>query len=179
MKRGTALLALGLALGALAPAARGQETPAGAMFERMATLQGDWKGTYQWSGARTASGPLRATYYLSGNGSALIEDLAMGEGDKPSMTSVYHVDGSELRMTHFCAAKNQPRLKATKVDAEKGIAEFSFVDATNIGPSNPGHVNACEVRILGPDQIHIKFVFEGGKAQAVEDITLQRAKSQS
>jgi len=162
----------------VAPHVRAEGGPAEAMFQRMSRLAGDWNGTFEWSGARKDSGSLQARYYLTGNGSALVEDLVMG--DVPSMTSVYHLDGSDLRMTHYCGARNQPRLKASKVDAERGTAEFAFVDVTNVGPKNSAHVQACEVRILDPDRIHIKFVFGGaGKAQAIEDISLQRVKSES
>jgi hypothetical protein len=50
--------------------------------------------------------------YLTGNGSALVESLIMG--GVPTMTTVYHLDEADLRMTHYCGAKNQPRLKAAK-----------------------------------------------------------------
>src|SRR5690242_11833427 len=82
-------------------------------FDRLRSLAGDWSGSFQWTGARTDSGKMNAHYYVTGNGSALVEDLSTGE--TPSMTTVYHTDGADLRMTHFCAAQNQPRLKAKKV----------------------------------------------------------------
>src|SRR5215831_2783529 len=83
-------------------------------FARLRLLQGNWKGTYAWTGASTASGEMSATYHLTGNGSALIEELIMN--GQPSMTSVYHLDKNDLRMTHYCASGNQPRLKAGSID---------------------------------------------------------------
>jgi hypothetical protein len=144
------------------------------MFARMSGLVGDWDGTFEWSGARKASGSLGATYSLTGNGSALLETLIMG--GTPSMTTVYHLDGPDLRMTHFCAARNQPRLKATRIDVDGGGIDFGFVDVTNAGPSNPAYVQAFEMRMLDPDRVHLKFVFGAGEKQAIEDISLHRVK---
>jgi len=144
------------------------------MFDRMSGLVGDWDGTLQWSGARTASGTLSATYSLTGSGSALIETLIMG--GTPSMTTVYHLDGTDLRMTHYCGARNQPRLKASRIDVEGGAADFAFVDVTNVGPKNPGYVRSFELRMPAPDELRLKFVFGQGEKQAVEDISLHRSK---
>ena len=152
------------------------------MFERMRTLAGTWEGTFEWSGGRTGAGKLRATYYVTGNGSALVENLLMGEGDAPSMTTVYHLDGAELRMTHFCAAQNQPRLKATQIDAAAGTADFGFIDVTNATVS-PAYVDGFSMRILDADDLNLKFEFLGKSGKkAVETIVLKRiapAASQS
>ena len=42
------------------------------------TLAGEWDGTFEWSQGRTGSGNLRVSYYLTGGGSALVENLVMG-----------------------------------------------------------------------------------------------------
>jgi hypothetical protein len=147
------------------------------MFERMRGLAGSWEGTFEWSGGRTGAGKLRATYYVTGNGSALVEDLLMGEGDAPSMTTVYHLDGPELRMTHFCAAQNQPRLKATQIDVAAGAVDFAFVDVTNASVS-PAYVDGFSIRILDADDLNLKFEFLGKSGKkAVETIVLKRVGS--
>jgi len=48
------------------------------------------------------------------------------------MTSAYHLDKEDLRMTHYCAAGNQPRLKAGSIDLSKNLFRFDFVDITNL-----------------------------------------------
>jgi hypothetical protein len=103
-----------------------------AAFARIRTLTGEWAGTFAWTGARQDSGTMNATYYLTGNNSAVVENLTMG--GVPTMTSVYHLNGGDLRMTHYCAAGNQPRLKAERIDTAQGMVDFSFVDATNLSP---------------------------------------------
>jgi hypothetical protein len=98
----------------------------------------------------------------------------MGGATVPSMTSVYHLDGSDLRLTHFCAAGNQPRLKATEIDGALGTARFSFLDATNL-QANPAHVEAVELRFVSADRLVVRFTFGGGGgARSVEHIELAR-----
>jgi hypothetical protein len=179
MKRvkGLCVLIAGAAVAMSATAYAAEETPSDQMFGRLQALVGSWEGTFEWSGARKAKGTLKATYSLTANGSALVENLIMGETQVPSMTSVYHLDGADLRMTHYCAARNQPRLKATHIDVAKGVADFGFVDVTNVGAANPGYVDAFEVQILDTNQIHLRFDFGGGGPKAVEDISLRRAKA--
>ena len=148
------------------------EAPAARMLARLAALAGDWEGTFQWSGARTGGGPLRVTYSVTGNGSAVLETLI--QGGVPTMASVYHLDGADLRVTHFCGARNQPRLKARRIDEAAGAIDFAFVDVTGVGPGNPGHVEGLELRLTDDDRMTIRFVFGGGVPRAVEDIHVRR-----
>jgi|SRR5579872_5615566 len=156
---------------------RGRD-PAAAMFERMHALAGDWTGTYEWSGGRTDAGSLRATYYVTGMGSALVEDLIIAN-NTPSMTTVYHLDGPDLRMTHFCAAQNQPRLKAAVIDLESGLVNFSLVDVTN-AVDHPSYVEGLSLHVVDADNLVLKFAF-GGKSdkKALETIVLRRVRASS
>jgi hypothetical protein len=146
---------------------------AGPALTQLRGLAGDWKGSYAWSGARTATGTIDATYYETGNGSAVVENLTVDGA--PSMTSVYHLDGTDLRMTHYCATQNQPRLKADKIDLAKGILDFDFVDATNLRSSDAPHVYALQIRLLSSDHITLAFLFMAGDKRSKELIDLKRA----
>jgi hypothetical protein len=115
---------------------------------------------------------LDAEYYLTGNGSALVENLIMGGA--PSMTSVYHLDGADLRMTHYCAAQNQPRLMASAVDLDHGQITFSFVDITNLRSPTAGHVDGLDVHFLGPDHVTLRYHFTGNGKDSDELIDLTR-----
>jgi hypothetical protein len=148
------------------------DTAGDRVFDRLKRLAGEWEGTYEWSQGRNESGKLKANYYLTGNGSALVENLIMG--DAPTMTTVYHLDGVDLRMTHYCAARNQPRLKATQIDESAGTLEFSFVDVTNASVS-PAYVNAFRLQFLENDRLNLRFTFGGGSGNgAIENMALKR-----
>jgi hypothetical protein len=174
MGRAAGVVAIVFFFGSLGWAAA--ETPSDRMFARMRGLAGDWEGTFEWSGGRSSRGTLKASYYVTGNGSALVENLIMDMDGVPSMTTVYHLDGADLRMTHFCAARNQPRLKAGRIDDAAGSADFSFVDATNLA-ANAGHVDHFFIQLLDADGVNLKFTFGGGAGKpAVENIVLKRVR---
>lgn len=141
-------------------------------FERLKGLVGEWKGSYEWSGARSGGGEIHATYYLSGYGATLIENLS--DGTEISMTSAYHLDGDSLRMTHFCAAANQPRLRANSTLGD--VLRFEFVDATNLADPEDGHVHAFELHFKDSDHITLRFTFLQDGGESYEDVELTRER---
>jgi hypothetical protein len=145
---------------------------AAAAFKKLCALAGEWEGTVQWSGARHDSGRMNASYSLTGAGSAVVETLTMD--GVPIMTSVYHLDASDLRMTHYCGARNQPRLKARRIDVEQGVLDFDFVDITNLSSPEAGHVTGVEIRLRDADSMTLTFVFEQGGQRSRERIELRR-----
>src|SRR5258708_30289117 len=99
-----------------------EQTASSNALRQIKALTGNWSGTFQWTGGRSDSGSMNATYYVTGNGSAVGENL-MNEST-PVMTRVYHLDGRDLRMTHFCGSQNQPRLKARPISLDHCAIEF-------------------------------------------------------
>ena len=166
---------LGLALfsGACAIFAQGPRSDATAALERLRSLNGKWEGTFQWSGVRSNTGKMNASYYSTGNGSTVIENLLTEDGT-PAMTTAYHLDGTDLRMTHFCAAQNQPRLKARQIDLTEGIVEFTFVDITNLRSPQAPHVVGMKMHFIDSNHIAITFDFEGDNNLSTEVIDLRR-----
>lgn len=150
------------------------ETKETAAFQRLKDLVGNWEGTFAWSGGRTATGKMDAQYYTTGNGSAVVENLLVD--GTPTMTSVYHLDGSDLRVTHFCGAQNQPRLKATAINADGSEITFSFVDITNLRSPEAGHVHGADLRFLDANHINLRFHFNSGDKDSDELIDLKRKK---
>lgn len=142
------------------------QTKERAAFERLLSLSGDWEGTVAWSG--DAPSKIGARYHNTGNDSAVVEELTNG------MTSVYHLDGSDLRMTHFCAAKNQPRLKASAFGPDNSSITFSFVDITNLSSPSGGHVQGFEIKFLAPDHINLVFHFVSNGKERDELLDLKR-----
>ena len=163
------LLGLGYLASGQAP-----DSPAVAALVQLRALAGEWEGSFEWSGTRRETGSMNATYSLTGNGSAVVENLVMGGAS--AMTSVYHLDGTDLRMTHFCAAQNQPRLKARTIDLARGAVDFAFVDATNLRSPSAAHVQGVEIRLVDADHITLTFLFEGGGQKSRERITLRRLR---
>ena len=109
---------------ALASGARAADAApdAKAAFERMKTLVGAWQGSHT-----KPDGPaMEVDYRLTSNGTALVERLFAGTTHE--MTSVYHLEGSDLVITHYCAMGNQPRMKLV-AGGKDGDLRFDFVEA--------------------------------------------------
>jgi hypothetical protein len=146
-------------------------------LDQIKALIGNWSGTFQWTGGRHDTGSMNATYYLTGNGSAVVENL-MNEST-PVMTSVYHLDGRDLRMTHFCGAQNQPRLKARRIDLDRGAIDFEFLDVTNLRSPDAPHVHGLEIRLIDANHLTLTFLFQSGSVESREEINLKRTETRS
>src|SRR5262249_3979279 len=96
VQRSTLLAFLFLCLPSIAAA---EERAGAAVLEKLRTLSGDWEGSFEWSGARSGKGRMNASYYSTGNGSAVVENVTMG--GVPVMTSGYHRHRADTPMTHF------------------------------------------------------------------------------
>lgn len=111
----------------------------------------------RWSGTATSadnSFPVTFSYRLASGGSALLED--MFEGSEHEMLTLYHLDGSDLRLTHYCAAGNQPSMvlvSATGVGASEPTLTFEFDRGTNMSSPKEGHMHRARYSILGPDHV--------------------------
>jgi hypothetical protein len=149
-----------------------EETESSKALSQIKALTGNWNGTVQWTGGRNDSGSMNATYYVTGNGSAVVENLT--NETTPVMTSVYHLDGRDLRMTHFCGAQNQPRLKARHIDLDHGSIDFEFVDATNLRSPDAPHVHGLEIRLIDANHLTLTFLFQSGSVESREEIDLKR-----
>jgi len=152
-----------------------EQTESSRALGQIKALIGNWSGTFQWTGGRHDSGPMSATYFGTGNGSAVVENLT--NESTPVMTSVYHLDGNDLRMTHFCGAQNQPRLKAHRIDLDHGAFDFEFVDATNLRSPDAPHVHGLEIRVVDANHLTLTFLFQSGSIESREQINLKRTET--
>jgi hypothetical protein len=95
------------------------------VFEKFRALAGEWEGQ------RTGGGSVKVSYQVLSGGSAVVEILTE-LAEEVTMVTVYHMDGNDLRMTHYCSAQNQPRMKASSVSRNARVVSFEFVDVTNL-----------------------------------------------
>jgi hypothetical protein len=93
-------------------------------WEQMKSLVGTWEG-------HEGNRPVSVTYTLVSNGTSLMESLN-GAHDM-NMITMYAPDGDAVVATHYCAAGNQPRMRAAASgDPRPKSVDFQFVDATNV-----------------------------------------------
>jgi len=162
-----------LAAGAAAPPAR-PARPSGdearAAYERIKGLAGTWEGRSTKGWTET----LR--YQVIAGGSAVLEtSFEAHPGEE--MATVFHMDGDRLVLTHYCVAKNQPRLEATSITDGGRTVVFTFKDGGNIPTRDAGHMDSAVLTFDGADRVTSRWSwYESGREKWFEDIVQTRTQ---
>jgi hypothetical protein len=139
-----------------------------AAFERIKGMQGTW------SGVSTKGWEEQVTYREIAAGSCVLETSFDAHPDE-TMLTLYHMHRGDLLLTHYCVAKNQPRLRATAASSDGSTIEFTFLDATGIPSRDEGHMDRL-VMTFGGDAVRKQwFWYSAGNESPMERITLTRA----
>ncbi len=137
-----------------------------AAFDRLKSLLGDWQGT-------TPDGhAVRVSYRLISGETCIQEMLDSSEGG--GMVSIYCPDGDGLLMTHYCAANNQPRLRATKLSGDRNVLSFTYVDASNLPSEKIGHMHRLEVTFQDSDHFTQAWTYRNDGQDGTEKFTYSR-----
>ena len=169
-------LVLGLAVSISAQAKKGQpkaaagspETvvyDAAAAMAFLTTTSGDWvsgSAQHEHGGAAQASNRGVVSVKTKAAGSAVVHTYA--QGTPGEMETVFHMDGDQLLLTHYCALQNAPVLKFVKSN-KPGELRFEFLGGTNFDPAIDAHLHESTFLIKDKDTIEQNStVFAGGKA---------------
>ncbi len=139
-------------------------------FETFKSLAGEWEGT-------TANGDAVAvSYEVLAAGSSVVEKFVhSGHGEDHAMLTVYHLDGDDLVLTHYCMAGNQPRMRAAAFAGDE--VSFEFVDAANLASPEDGHMHAASFRFDGDDRFATAWTWrEDGRDKLTEYVDLERVE---
>jgi hypothetical protein len=129
-----------------------------ATFEKLKSLAGTW---YEANQDGTPSDKIASEVRVTAGGSAVHETLYPGQ--PMEMISVYHLDGADLVMTHYCVLKNQPRLKADPTSPANQI-RWVFVGGSNLDPSKDTHMHSSTVTFVDEDHLELQGeAWENGK----------------
>jgi hypothetical protein len=142
-----ALAASATAAALAAPVPAAAAKAASPAFERFKALAGEWVAAEDGEMAR--KGDLVARFALTGGGSALVETVFPGSPHE--MVTVYHPDGPDIVLTHYCAEGNQPRMRARAAGGSR--FDFEFDGGTNIDPRRDRHMHSATLELLGDDEI--------------------------
>ena len=159
-------LILGIGLAASSRAAVPEKKADG--FDKLKSLVGEWDGT------SNDGKPVHISYTLTSAGSALME--AIDPGTDHSMISMYHRDGQKLMMTHYCAAGNQPRMRAGDLSADGRTLSFSFVDATNLAKAADPHMVKLVLTFADDDHLNQEWTFRTNGKDAPTVFQLARKR---
>lgn len=148
-------------------------------FEFLKSLAGDWEGTavstLVGSDEEGSTAPASVSYRVSGNNSMVV--ATYGAGTNNEMLTIYHQDGpGELMLTHYCALRNQPKMRLRAVKGA-GVLQFDFAGGTNFDPAKDRHVHETTVRVIDKDTIESTSIgYNQGKPATIRVATLKRIK---
>jgi hypothetical protein len=116
-----------------------------ALYDRFKKLAGVWEGnsTKGWTERETVR-------VIAGESAVLFDSFDAHPGQ--AMLTLVHMDGDRLMLTHYCIAKNQPRLVASSISNDGKTVTFTFLDATNLASRDVGHMD--KVRFEFADESH-------------------------
>lgn len=91
-----------------APPAAETLSPPRAAFARFKGLAG------RWTGVSTKGWTEDVTFRTIAGGSTVVESSFNAHPDE-TMLTLFAMDGERLRLTHYCVAKNQPRMEEIRL----------------------------------------------------------------
>jgi hypothetical protein len=143
-----------------------------AAFERLKKLAGTWEATTR--DGKTA----RVTYEVIANGTAVEErETGDAEHNGMAMVTVYHLDGKDLVLEHYCMAGNQPQMRASGYNPQTGELQFDFVRVGNLSSPAAGYMHNAKFRFVNDNQLASEWTFfEDGKAKFTETIQSKRVQ---
>ena len=78
-------------------------------------------------------------------------------------------------MTHYCALRNQPRMKLQKADAQN--LNFMYAGGTNIDRKKDAYMHSLTITFVDKNHIIEKWtLFEAGKEKEMSVFDLSRVK---
>ncbi len=138
-------------------------------LEPFRKLAGDWVGS---AGEGDDKHELTISYRVVGAGSAVVEE--MFKGTPHEMVTMYHLDGDTVMLTHYCAAQNQPRMKAVKSEKPNEV-KFEFAGGTNIDPAKTKHMHGLLMRFVSDNELQAEWDhFDAGKSTGVVKFSMKR-----
>ena len=141
---------------------------AAAAFEQFKKLEGRWKG-------RSTKGWEEVITYKTIAGGSVVAGTSFGAHPNETMMTMYHLDGERLMLTHYCVAKNQPRLVATSFAEGGKTVTFTFLDGGNLPSRDRGHMDKALFRFIDDNHTTSQWTwYQEGKESWMEEIHLER-----
>jgi hypothetical protein len=137
-------------------------------LERLKKLVGEWV-------AADAQGKptdrVVSVFKITAAGSAVQETLFPGSTHE--MVTLYHRDGADLVLTHYCALGNQPHMKADPQSPPNQI-RFLFAGGTNLNAAKDMHMHEGTITFVDDDHIEGTWIgYKDGKPADGHSATLK------
>ncbi len=141
------------------------------ILEKIKSLSGDWIHT-----KGEQKGQVALSVRVIAGGSAVVQREF--PGSPMEMITVYHLDGDDVMLNHYCMLGNQPRMKVT-MGEQKDTLVFNFVEATNLTSKNDAHMHHGKLTLVDNDLIRPTWtMFVDGKAAEAHSFEMTRRKQE-
>ena len=145
-------------------------SPASDLFERMKSLSGEWRGksTKGWTDTMKVD-------VIAGGSVVRMTSFDAHPGE--TMQTMLHLDGDRLILTHYCVAKNQPRLVAARIAPDLHSATFEFLDGTGMASRDAGHMDKVLYELTDQDHFTSRWTwYSKGEERWMEQIEHERVR---
>lgn len=141
-------------------------------FERLKGMEGTWTGEFP-----DESGTMQSVtheFRASAAGTVVMETMNPDTGHE--MINMYHLDGDELVVTHYCSGGNQPTMKLDRAHAGPNELPFDFTGGSNLDPAKDHYIR--DIRLVFHDDGRVDSVWRSW-ADGKEEGTITFALSQA
>jgi len=159
------------------PALVGAEPPAMAdeaaaqAYARFEALAGTWhaESTKGWSE--------QVTFEVIARGSVVMSTTTFRDAPDRKMVTMYSLDGARLVATHYCEARNQPHLEATKIADDGSTVQFTFVRGGNLESRDHGHMDQAIFSFVDANEFSSRWTwYQDGGEDWMEEIEYRRVR---
>jgi len=153
------------------------EVEAHGVFDDLKSLAGTWRGEPEGEGEAAGEehmGEVVHEIRVSAAGTVVME--TMGPGTEHEMINMYHLDGDDLMLTHYCAAGNQPIMRLDRQRSTPSKLVFDFAGGTNMDPAADHHIHSATITLIDGEHVESVWIpYSGGKQ--VGKMTFHLARS--
>lgn len=152
-----------------------QRDRAKAAFERFRSMNGDWvlqSEDEELAPVDNAAEPVRSNFRTTAGGSAVLEIEFVGT--EKEMVTVYHMDGDDLALTHYCMAGNAPEMVLQPGDDED-VLQFACRGGANIDCATSMHMHSGRFEFLEDGRVHAVWeMVANGEVTYTADLHMTR-----
>ena len=147
------------------------------VFDRLKGLEGTWQGTASGGSEAEARSEVDVTHVfeVSAAGTVVMETMNPDVPDH-EMINMYHLDGNQLVLTHYCAGGNQPTMKLVEPASVQEL-RFDFTGGTNLDPAKDEHIHAAHLVLVDAGTLKSSWTgYKDGREAGVRTFLLKRTE---
>lgn len=142
-------------------------------FEKMKSLAGVWEASMNDEGQI-----VRETFELIADDTVVMHTTEFVGNPKMTMVTMYHLDGDDLILKHYCVARNQPEMKATTIADDLSSITFTYTGGTNMKSRDEGHMDRAVFNFIDEQHFSDEWAwYQDGAFGESHGLTYERVQN--